>query len=539
MSQPGTDAQPIPGAPGVVRTREGWRERFLVTKEYSNLWFAQVISAFGDWIGLFAITALASNISGEPEAATALVLTARVAPSFFLGPFMGVLVDRFDRRKLMILADIARAMVFVALPFVNSLWGLIFASFLLEVFTLMWSPAKEALVPHLVPRHGLTQANSLSVLAAYGTMPLAGVIQFLLAEGNHALAEVSLLAPLQFDRNLGGTQTLAFYFDALTFLATAFIVWRFVKVTARYEPISVPPDEPALERVAGEFAEAQQADVLVERPPRFARMRRTLHEIRDGWKFIWANPVVRAVNVGLAAGLLGGAMLVPLGPAFAKLVIGDTNSFSLYITALGFGVAAGVGLLTWLQSRLPKTRVFVAALFFAGVSISFGVSMSTFLLSAVGVFGLGLGAGAVYVLGFTLLQENTSDDLRGRTFTTFLTLVRLCVLGAMVLGPTISALLNPVMESLIDDRNAEGVPVIHAFGVEYAVPGVRVTLWLGGLLIIVASVLSARSINLKFRENLRSLGGDLRHRNGIPVEDGDGDDVGGADQDDDVHSGVQ
>ena len=54
------------------------------------------------------------------------------------------------------------------------------------------------------------------------------------------------------------------------------------------------------------------------------------------------NPVVRGVMIGLATGLVGGAMLVPLGPTFALRVIGDANKFSLFITALGLGVAVGV-----------------------------------------------------------------------------------------------------------------------------------------------------------------------------------------------------
>ena len=187
-------------------------------------------------------------------------------------------------------------------------------------------------------------------------------------------------------------------------------------------------------------------------------------------------------------------MLVPLGPTFAKLVIGNTNAFSLYITALGFGVAIGVGLLTAVQKHLPKERIFVLALAFAGVSILFGVSMSKFWTSAIGVFGLGLGAGAVYVLGYTLLQENTADEIRGRTFTTFLTLVRLCVLGAMVLGPAISAVLDPLLHQLIDGRGPRNVPEVEWFGVTYALPGVRVTLWIGGVLILIAAAAAGRSI---------------------------------------------
>jgi dTMP kinase len=484
------------GDSGAETAAEGWRERFLVSDEYSKLWFAQVISALGDWVGLFAITALAITISGNPAAATALVLLARVAPSPFLAPFMGVLVDRFDRRMLMVISDVARAAVFVMLPWVNTLWGLIFASFLLEVFTLIWSPSKEALTPRLVPRSQLAHANSLAVLAAYATMPLAGMVQFLLKKGNDALAGVSWLDPLGFSRSIGDTQALAFYFNSITFLVTAFIVGKLIKTSGRPERVA-----------SGE----------IESGPRF---KVAISEIREGWKFIWENPIVRAVNIGLAAGLLGGAMLVPLGPVFAEEVLGDLDFFSLYITALGVGVAVGVAVLTALQAKLPKSRVFVAMLFFAGVSVTYGVSMSTFFLSVIGVLGMGIGAGAVYILGFTLLQEHTDDDLRGRTFSTFLLLVRFCVLGAILLGPVLATIIDPIMGALTDERTETGAPAIEIFGHLYAVPGVRVALWIGGLLIIAASVLAARSIKMGFRDNLRALGTGMRRSNGL-VDDHD------------------
>ena len=77
----------------------------------------------------------------------------------------------------------------VCLPFVDTVFGLVFASLLLECFTLLWTPAKEASVPNLVPPDHLTTANSLSLVAAYGTLPLAGAIFSVLASVSKALGE--------------------------------------------------------------------------------------------------------------------------------------------------------------------------------------------------------------------------------------------------------------------------------------------------------------------------------------------------------------
>ena len=87
---------------------------------------------------------------------------------------------------------------------------------------------------------------------------------------------------------------------------------------------------------------------------------------------------------------------------------------------------------------------------------------------------LGVCAGSVYVLGFTLLHENVDDELRGRIFSALYTLVRLCVLLAFAVGPLLSGLLDKPSEALLDDSRFE------IGGVSVFVPGVRLTLWLAG-----------------------------------------------------------
>ena len=138
---------------------------------FFRLWLAQVVSATGDWLGLLAISLLAIRLgAGNEGAALSLVLAARIVPGFFFGPVAGVFVDRWDRKKVMVTCDIGRAAVMVTLPFIETILGLFVASLLLEAFTMLWSPAKEASVPNLVPEDQLATANSLSLAAAYGTV---------------------------------------------------------------------------------------------------------------------------------------------------------------------------------------------------------------------------------------------------------------------------------------------------------------------------------------------------------------------------------
>ena len=136
----------------IGKTQDGFQTRVFGTPEFFRLWLAQVVSATGDWLGLLAISILAIRVgSGSEGAALSLVLVARIAPGFFFGPIAGVLVDRWDRKKVMVRCDLGRAAVMVSLPFVDTILGLVIASLILEALTMLWSPAKEASTPNLVP----------------------------------------------------------------------------------------------------------------------------------------------------------------------------------------------------------------------------------------------------------------------------------------------------------------------------------------------------------------------------------------------------
>ena len=98
---------------------------------------------------------------------------------------------------------------------------------------------------------------------------------------------------------------------------------------------------------------------------------------------------------------------------------------------------------------------------------------------------LGAGAGCGYVTGFTLLQESVSDDMRGRTFATLYTIVRLCLLISLTIWPFIAGALNAIFEHAVNGHVDFG-----GFGI--ALPGVRVALWLGGAVTIVSGLAAQR-----------------------------------------------
>ena len=444
--------------------RPSLRSRLFGTPAFFRLWMAQVVSATGDWLGLLAISILAIRVgSGNEGAALSLVLAARIVPGFFFGPVAGVLVDRWDRKRTMVTCDVGRAAVMVALPFVDTLAGLFVASLLLEAFTMLWGPAKEASVPHVVPEDQLATANSLSLVAAYGTFPLGAGLMALFGRLSTALFDSAWADNVRLD-DMG----LAFYANALSFLVTGWLILT----------LDLP------KRPRAEKDEARGRRLALAHPGA---------ELREGWRFAFGNPVARTVNLGLATGLIGGGMLVPLGAIYAEEVLGAGKSgLGVLITALGLGVAVGVGLVTWRQKHLDKARTFTMSLTGAGVFLALAASIGQVHLSTSMVFGIGICAGGVYVLGFTLLHETVDDDLRGRIFSTLYLLVRGCVLLALVVGPLMEDLLDR-LSSILWDRNVE------LFGISVDVPGVRLTLWLAALIILASGVVAAGSLRAGLR----------------------------------------
>jgi dTMP kinase len=221
---------------------------------------------------------------------------------------------------------------------------------------------------------------------------------------------------------------------------------------------------------------------------------RAWRDVREGLSVIGQSRLIRSVMLAIATGLIGGGMLVPLGPRFAKETLGGGSAaFGLLLTALGGGMAAGIIGLSILQRKLPHQRVFVASVFGAGLCILFGASMSDLPTALFFVTFLGVFAGAIYVLGFTILQTNVDDELRGRVFATLYTLVRFCLLLAFAIAPFLSSLLDSLSRRWFEGH-------VELVGIGISIPGTRLTLWLGGLIILGAGGLALASMRERRHE---------------------------------------
>jgi dTMP kinase len=432
---PRPDEQPIqPSTFGVLRGK------------FFRLFVAQFSSSLGDWTGLVAILFLAGKVS-HSGTGIGLVMTARMLPGLVLAPVGGALIDRWDRRKVMVTCDIGRAILLALLPFWHSLLGLVVISFLIEILTLMWSPAKDASVPNLVDSDQLASANSLGLIAAYATLPLGAGLYTALAGISKWLGHFHALHYIHANQS-----SLAIWADGCTFLVSAWLISHL--------------DLPETEREA----------------PQRIDWGATYRDIVEGLRFIRSDPLVRGVMIGLAGGLLGGGSIIPLGPLLSTEVLaGGPSTFGFLIFALGLGAAIGVLTLLWLQRRLPRATVFTFAVVACGASIIVAASVSSLAPAMVAAAFVGATAGTGYITGFTVLQENVADEMRGRIFATLYTIVRVCLLLALTISPFIANLLGNIAQHLVNGQ-------IHISRVHVDLPGVRLALWAGGGLTIVSGL---------------------------------------------------
>jgi dTMP kinase len=429
---------------------------------FTRLFSAQVVSSIGDWTALLAIIALAQRVAGPN--AVGLVMIARMLPGFLLAPIGGALVDRWNRKVVMVTCDIGRAGLLVALPFWDNLLGIVVISFSIEVLTLLWGPAKDASVPNIVKDPDqLAAANSLGLVAAFGTFPVGSLMFALLAAVASWLGNFDVLDRLRLEQ-----VSLAIWADGLTFLASAFLISRLTLSNG------------------GHTAEPS----ATERPP----AKQTWRDIVDGLQFIRSNAVVRGVMIGLAGGLIGGGSIVPLGAIFAKDVLkADDSAFGFLTASLGIGAAIGVVTLLWLQRRLPREAVFTSGVIVTGIAIGVLAWVSTLAFAILLVAFFGAAAGCAYVTGFTLLQESVADEMRGRILSTLYTVVRVCLLLSLTLGPFVSSGLGALADRFFNGELSIGSATL-------SLPGVRLALWAGGGLTVLSGLAARRRMRKSQRE---------------------------------------
>jgi MFS family permease len=351
-------------------------------RNYLYLWLGSVVSQLGDWFNLLASAEIITDLTNNGVAISYLFL-ARFLPLFLFSPLAGVLADRLNRRTILIISDLLRALTVLGFLFVRAsgqIWLFYVLTVLQFVLSALFTPARSAVLANVVAEDDLVTANTLDSLTWSTMLALGAFLGGLVA------------ATL-------GAET-AFVMDSLTFLVSAWFISRIVM--------------PALAK----SAEVPQTGWL---------------DFVDGFRYLWREPLILTIALVKAAGSLvwGGinvleitfaGQIFPLQEAAWARVLhienGATAALGIIYIVSGLGTGLGpVFMRRWLGDDRRRILLGISIGFVfltAGIwtlarAMSFPVFLSGTLVRTVG-------SGTVWVFSAALLQMLAPDRFRGRVF---------------------------------------------------------------------------------------------------------------------------
>jgi MFS family permease len=351
------------------------------------------VSQIGDRLAALALPWLVYGATGS-IVGTGAVFALYTLPYVLFGAFAGVVVDRFDKRRLMITVDVLRAVFVLAVPplATRSLSLVFVLAFAVSSAAVFFDPAKIAIVPEIVPVRRLLRANSLLATGENLTEILGWAFAGVL------LAYVSTSA--------------AFDLDAVTFavsaLALALMPYR-------------APARAAAERTVRAFRQ----------------------ELVEGFHFLTSHRGLRANTVMIVVCVAGLGAAYPLTFLLAVSVLdGGTGAFGALEAAVGAGYLLGSLILVATASHVRKGRVMIAGLAIMGACLATVAAAPSVWIAAVPFVIFGGANAAALIAVDTYLQQAVPEGLRGRVLGARFTLTQGTYAVSVLVGGALAAVLD-------------------------------------------------------------------------------------------------
>jgi MFS family permease len=384
----------------------------LKNKGFRNLWLGQIISQIGDYFAFLAMMVVVSGFSTDEQTTTLTLsgmMIAAALPRLLFGMLAGVFVDRWDRRRTMIISDTLRAgftLLMIPAFLTKNLPAMYALGFLMSSAGTLFNPAKGAIIPQLVPKDQLTSANSLSqttmMLAVLGGPALGGLTLKLAGAGN---------------------EWIAFVVDSVSYVVSAVAIYLIV----------VP---------RGEAAGAKQPAASSVGP-----IRQVWQELKVGLKALFLNRAMATVTAVFGVAMLGVGAVNVLWIVYLKSAFGfDGPELAWRISLLDIGFAAGMIIASiiignYLSNLAPKWFVVGSLL---GIGVSFMVFASwvnywyVFAITLLmGIFVAPINTGII-----TLVQIVVPNSQLGRVTGGITTVTEAASIGSMSLAGLLGAALG-------------------------------------------------------------------------------------------------
>jgi MFS family permease len=346
-------------------------------RDFTLMWSAQLISTIGEALTDLAAAILIFRITGSAFAVGAVLMVTAI-PTLVFGLFAGVFVDRYDKKRILLLANLLRGFIVLGIPlaymtlfseerpeaFVAALYALVFVSATVRQF---FDPAWEAVLPEIATEEELTQANSFLAVSSFGSTAVGFAAAGFLASSN-------ILLP--------------FFIDALTYFA-AFALLIVVRV-----PKGGAPEPTSVGVVVG--------------------------NLKSGASYLWSTPILRSIFiVGAPVFLSFGLWNVLLLPMAIRELGGTEFEYGLQEGLTSVGFVIGSFLMARFGDRLNEGTWLVVATAAMGVfGVLYGLA-PTMNIAIVLVMISGFLNAPMSIARRLLLQRHIPRDMRGRVFSAF------------------------------------------------------------------------------------------------------------------------
>jgi dTMP kinase len=426
----------------------------LALRPFRRLWFVTGLCSSADWLTVLALSGLASTtastVTGSNFAFSG-VLFANLLPGLLFAPIGGLLADRFDRRKVMAIADVVRFGVLLSIPFADTYWWIFAGTFLIQVATIMWIPCKDAALPNLLRRSDQVEsATQLGLVMTYGLSVAVGGGLYVLITGSGTTVHV----PPNF-LGVNGLIKLAIVIAACFYLASA------VTIATRLPELSL--------RMSG--GKTRTPDGTPE----------TRGMVRAGLSYIRRTPLVRGLLLGMMGAFAAGGAVVGAAQPYAKSLHGGQAAFGLLLISIFAGLIIGMIGAPKLARRVPHERLFGMAIIVAGLALVPMALSPGLALSLISVVLVGASAGAAFLTGVTIIGSKVEDAMRGRVNAVYQSMLK------VVLG--LSVAVSPLLVTVVRTRT------LSVWGSSIVVDGTRPVILGGGLVAALVGALAYRQMD--------------------------------------------
>jgi MFS transporter, DHA3 family, macrolide efflux protein len=355
-------------------------------KPFRKLWLAQFVSVFGDFLALFGIISfIVFRLHGTAVNVTAVII-AFALPLALAGPPAGVLVDRWNVKKVMIASDLIRALLIVLLVLVTDIREICAIFALLSFVSSFFGPAQAVTLRTLVPTEGLLAANAMMTQAFYAVRILSPAL---------AGALVAWLG-----------EKSTFYLDSASFVFSACII----------ASLTIIRPEQAQQR--GKNLKALTADLV------------------EGNKFIFTHSGLAFVFLAMSVAMFVLSSFSPLVSIYIRDSLhAGSFLFGMISSMVGVGLIAGTQLVTRLARKRKGSSVVLTGLALMGVGAGLLGAFRNIPMAAASTFTIGIAIAFVWIPAQTMSQQETPPAMVGRVSSTFMSLISMSqVLGLILSG---------------------------------------------------------------------------------------------------------